>query len=86
MGLIVTRIDEIEQALKRTLGREQATSEQGCSALANVLLEALVRARKDPVITADVTNEMRRLAAVISDLAGGELETLDRRLAGARIH
>lgn len=84
--LIATRVTEIERALVRALEREGASSEHGCSALANVLLEALVRARKDPLIRANVENEMRRLAVKILDLAGGDVGTLERRLADTRMN
>jgi len=79
--VIHTRVTEIEQALTRTLERERCNSEQGCSALANVLLTALVKCRKDPAVAASVALEMRRLAALITRLAGDEPDTLDHTLA-----
>lgn len=85
MSAIITRVGEIEQSLKRVLERERCTSDQGCSALANVLLEALVKCRKDPRVTAAVSEEMRKLAAKLTELslAGSDV---DRILDGARLH
>lgn len=84
--MIVTRIDEIEQALTRTLEREQCTSDQGCSALANVLLTALVKCKRDPKVSAQVGDEMRRLAVKLMDLAATEGEKLSRALSESKIH
>jgi hypothetical protein len=78
---LIARVDDIQRALERTLEREQATSDQGTSALANALLTALVKARKDPRITAHVSEQMRRLAAKIYELAGSPSDTADRILA-----
>jgi len=84
--MIHTRITEIEQALTRALARENCNSEQGCSALANVLLTALVKCRKDPAVAAAVAQEMRRLAALITRLAGDDPGTLDATLDESRTH
>lgn len=80
-NMIVTRVSEIEQTLKRALERERATEDQGCSALANVLLEALVKCRKDQRVRADVSNEMRRLAAKLVELSTAGDDTADRIVA-----
>lgn len=86
MALIVTRVSELEQGLRDYLEREQATPDQGCSALANALLHALVKAKRDPRVTAQVASEMRRLAAKINELAAVEGDTLSRALADAVKH
>jgi hypothetical protein len=84
--MIHTRITELEQALTRTLAREHCDSEQGCSALANVLLAAMVQCRKDPQIAASVALQMHHLAALITRLAGDDPDTLDRTLDESRTH
>lgn len=85
MTAIITRVAEIEKALERALAREQCTSDQGCSALANVLLAALVKCRKDPAYTAQVSHQMRRLASKIVDLSGADETTADRILRDALV-
>jgi hypothetical protein len=70
------RIEQIEVALTRALARENCGSQQGCSALANVLIDAFVRCRRDPSISADVVEEMRRLSAHLTRLADADLDTL----------
>lgn len=86
MGLIVTRIDEIERSLTEVLAREGATSDQGCSALANVLLAALVKCKRDPLITTRVADEMRRLSARLIELASAEDRAAATILADAKFH
>jgi len=85
-GLIRTRVDEIQKALERTLEREACTSDQGCSALANCLLTALVNCKRDPRITHHVKDEMRRLAAKLNELADAEGDSLRQVLTGATRH
>lgn len=80
-SMIETRVSEIEQSLKRTLERERATEDQGCSALANVLLTALVKCRKVPRVRADVSHQMRLLAAKLVELASSGDDTADRILS-----
>lgn len=81
------RVTEIEHALEKALARTQASSEHGCSALANVLLAALVKQRKDPRYTAQISHEMRRLAAKLVDLSGAGNDSLaDRIVADAKVH
>lgn len=84
--IILTRVDEIERALVETLARQRADSEQGCSALFNVLAASFVKLRKDPAVSLAVAEEMRRAAAKLVELAGGDLLDLERILAGARSH
>lgn len=84
--MIVTRIDEIERALTATLEREQCAVDAGCSALANVLLTALVKCKKDPRVARNVSDEMRRLSAKLLDLAAAEDDALVKILSDAKIH
>lgn len=84
--LILTRVEEIEQALTRTLEREQCSADQGCSALANVLLTALVACKRSPEISAHVSDEMRRLAARLMQLAASEPSNLATALQEARLN
>lgn len=87
MGLIRTGLEPIEQALEQTLAQEGCTSEQGCSALANVLVTALVRCKRDPRVSAQVADEMRRLAAKLVELAAAAPQDgLARMLADAKLH
>jgi hypothetical protein len=86
MSQILTGLEQIEQALTRTLEREGCSSDQGCSALANVLLTALVRCKRDPRISAHVAEEMRRLAVKLNELAGTDEGGLDAGLRDAKLH
>jgi len=79
--LVETRVDAIMHAINQTIERERATSDQGCSALANALLAKLVNCRKDPRVRADVSNQMRRLAAKLLELAAAQDDTADRILS-----
>lgn len=85
MTFIETRVSEIERVLVRVLEREGATSDQGCSALANTLLAALVKCRKDPRVRADVSQQMRLLAAKLIELSAKEDKSADDILAGMGI-
>jgi len=80
------RIAAIEKALTKLLAREHADSEIGCSALANALLEAFVRCRRDPSISASVADEMRRLAAHIVKLAEADTIALTFIADEGRLH
>jgi hypothetical protein len=86
MAGILTGVERIEQALTRTLEREGATSDQGCSALANCLLGALVRCKRDPRISHQVSDEMRRLAAKLLELAAAGEDAISRVLTDATRH
>jgi len=80
------RIAEIEQGLTQVLARERCSSQQGCSALANVLLEAFARCRRDPLISAAVADEMRRLAAQIVRLADADVSALGLVITDGRVN
>lgn len=84
--MIITRVDEVERALTATLEREQCSSDTGCSALANVLLAALVKCKKDPRVSRNVADEMRRLSAKLLDLASAEDDSLVKILSDSKIH
>lgn len=84
--MIVSRIDEIERELTAALERERCSADQGCSALANVLLAALVKCKRDPRVAGDVSNEMRRLAAKLMELAAAEDDSLIKILSDSKIH
>jgi hypothetical protein len=80
------RIAEVEQLLTKALARERCDSMLGCSALANVLLEAFVRCRLDPSISAPVADEMRRLAAHLVRIADGDTIALAFIADEGRLH
>jgi hypothetical protein len=80
------RIAEIEASLTTALARQHCDSQQGCSALANVLIEAFVRCRKDPSISVAVAEEMRRLGAHLRRLADADLDMLAIVVADERAH
>lgn len=80
------RITEIERTLTKALAREACDSELGCSALANVLLEAFVRCRRDPSISARCGDEMRRLAAHIVRIADADTPALTFIVDEGRLH
>lgn len=84
--MIVTRIDELERALTATLERERCSADAGCSALANVLLAALVKCKKDPRVARNVADEMRRLSAKLLELAAAEDDALVKILSDSKIH
>ncbi len=79
--MVPARVKEIEHALERALARERCSSDDGCSALSNVLLAALVKCRQDPRTASAVSLQMRELAALIVRLAGDDPNTLDATLA-----
>jgi hypothetical protein len=80
------RITEIERTLTKALARENCDSMIGCSALANVLLEAFVRCRRDPTISASVSDEMKRLASHIVRLADADTIALTFIVDEGRLH
>ena len=80
------RITEVEAVLTKALAREQCDSQIGCSALANVLLEAFVRCRRDVSISASVADEMRRLSAHIVKLAEADTIALAFIADEGRLH
>ncbi len=84
--LIKTRLDDIEQALVEVLRRHRADSQDGCSALFNVLAAAFVKLRKDQALSLVVADEMRRAAAKLTELAGGDVDGLELKLPGMRLH
>lgn len=84
--MIITGLEQIERALTATLERERCSSDQGCSALANVLLAALVKCKKDPRVSANVSNEMRRLATKLMDLAVAEDDVILKILSDSKLH
>lgn len=84
-AMVKTRADEIMDAINRTIERERATSDQGCSALANALLAKLVQCRKDSRTRAGVSEQMRVLAAKLIELSHAGEDTADRILADAGI-
>lgn len=66
---IITRAREVEAILRRTIEDQGVGADEACSALANELLSRLVECKQHPQIARQVTEEMRRLAAVINRLA-----------------
>lgn len=86
MSRILTGLEAIEQALTRTLEREGCSSDQGCSAVANVLLAALVKCKRDPRISQNVADEMRRLAAKLMELSSSGDDDLSIVLSESLLH
>lgn len=84
--MILTMVDQLEGKVREILASEGATADQGCSALANLLLRALVKAKKDPAQARAVSDEMKRLAATLMELSALEGEMLDRGLADVTRH
>jgi uncharacterized Fe-S cluster-containing protein len=82
--LTMKKVDQVQDAIERALEREGCDSDTGCSALANALLTALVKLKRDPRVADNVKEEMRRLAAKLVELAGGDTSGLERIILDPR--
>lgn len=66
----------LKGALEQALSDRGASSDEGCTALANALISALVRVRQNPHTSLPCAVEMRRLADRLTRLADEPLATV----------
>lgn len=71
-----TKETRLKHAVESALSDRGASSAEGCGALANALIAAFVRLRRDPKVSGAVAIEMRRLAERITQLADAPADTV----------
>ncbi len=85
------RIAWLQKRVETVLEAEGAQSDEGCSALASALLDALVKVRRDPRTAGASALEVRRLSGLLLELAEAPPESVDAMavrlgLGTARLH